>query len=403
MKQFLLLIFTCLFFQVEAQYCTPAYNPDPSVHIHNFNLGDIVNRNSFYDETQSYTFHTDITTDLEIGRTYPLTASGEVTAGIKGDWAIWIDFDDNRVFSSEERVWTDLDVRSTAGLLTIPDDPSIEGERRMRVSYVWTSQELDPCGEYNNGETEDYTVTFVSNLVESDYYCYPYDALDTDAFYINDFTFGNLENMNSGNNEFNYSIYSADDFSNQFVLGESYDFSLNKEGQEDITGGFSAWIDYNDNQLFEDTELVFEEGTAIVSAQGIITIPNDDSLLGMKKMRVRAERSPTFPLDPCGFEDATETEDYFIEIVLEANSTQELLSNIEFNIYPNPCTDFIQVQSAASKEFNYTIYNMYGQELISGINVSGNVMVNTMQLTAGIYVLKVDQEEQNKKFVFVKE
>ena len=365
----IVLLFLCI--QLNSQYCIPTYNEDPGIHIHNFNLGDIVNRNTLFVEGNPYVFFQNLKTDLQIGRTYPLTASGDVTGGIKGDWGIWIDYNNDEVFSEEERVWQDDNVLSTQGLLEIPNDPTIEGERRMRVSYVWTNSELDPCGDYSNGETEDYTVNFVTDSIDVDYYCMPFDALDTDAFFINDFTFGEISNLNSESNMFNYSVYSFDDFPNQFLIGETYDYTIKKEGEVAIDGGFVAWIEYDDDQIFEEDELVIDAGPEIFETSGMITIPNSSDVVGRKRMRVRAGWDPATPLAPCGFHSSTETEDYIINIVTEITDVSEIEEELIVNVYPNPSTEFIQISVAELDNYTFEIYNAFGQLVNKGeLNLS---------------------------------
>ncbi len=402
MKTLLTLFFLCLIFQLHSQYCTPTYNPDPGVHIHNFNLGDIVNRNSFFPEGNPYALNTDQTTNLEIGRTYPITASGDVTGGIEGDWAVWIDLNDDEVFSEDERLIYEVNVRYLITSLTIPENPTLEGKKRMRISYVWTFGDLEPCGEYNNGETEDYIVTFVNDPIDEDYYCIPYDALDIDAFFINDFTFGELVNLNSGSNDYNYEEYPEDAFQANFAIGTSYNYSIVKDGEENIDGGFTAWLDYNENEIFEDSEMIFQDGPDIVSAEGEVLIPNDESLLGVKRLRVRAGRSPAFPLDPCGFNSSTETEDYLINIVLPTSLQNNELDQL-FSLFPNPTNNHINLTSTESVNYQYKVLNAHGQVVMSGrVDKQKDIRIETAQLSVGLYIIQLQNGEKLGQKTFVK-
>lgn len=403
MKSLICLLLLISSFQLQAQYCVPTYNEDPPIHIHNFYLGDILNRNTFHSEGNPYIFYEDVTTELEMGRTYPISASGEVTSGLKGDWAIWIDFNEDEVFTIDERIWYETDVRSFTGDIEIPNNVNFLGQRRMRISYVWTSQELDPCGDYSSGETEDYIVTFVDQPIDKSYYCIPFDALNTDAFYINDFNFGEIVNENSKSNDYNFSSYSFEDFPNQFLVGESYGFNIVKDGQDGLDGGFAAWIDYNDDQVFSEDELVVEDGPDVFQTSGSIVIPADEEFVGKRKMRVRAGRSAAIPLDACGFDSSTETEDYIINIVTEITDISEINDAKDFRIYPNPSADFINIESLERGDFSYKIYNVFGQLMKEGRLVEGQQRkINVVNLQSSMYVILIDVNGKIFKQTFMK-
>ena len=406
MKNYLLLFFTCFCFQLNAQYCIPTYNSDPtSTLIHNFNLGDIVNRNSFADSTTSYTFYENITTSLEIGRTYPITASGPTTAGVQGDWAIWIDLNNDTIFSAEERLYTELNSRSTSGMFEVPNDPTLIGERRMRVSYIWTSQDLDPCGDYSLGESEDYNVKFV-DTVPTDYYCIPFDAFNTDEFIIDTLVFGDIANLTSGSNDYNFSDYLESEFTGDFILGDTIDYMISTDVVgTGIDGGFIAWIDFNDDQMFDTSEMVIEDGPDIFSTQGTVIIPSDSTFLGKRKMRVRAFRTNAFDAGPCGFDGGTETEDYIINIITEPIiiSTEDLEENIDVSIFPNPCVDFLNVKNEGRENFDYKIYSLLGQvKKVGQINQQNIFPIHVQHLQTGIYFLEIKKGQAKKQIKFLK-
>lgn len=402
----LILFLGCFGFQLNAQFCMPIYDPDPtSTLIHNFNLGDIVNRNSFADSATSYTFHEDLTTVLEIGRTYPITASGPSTAGVQGDWAIWIDFNNDTIFTMDERIYSVLNSRSTSGMIEIPDDVSILGDRRMRVSYVWTSQDLEPCGDYSKGESEDYNVKFVDTEVPTDYYCMPFDAFNTDEFIIDTLIIGELVNETSGSNDYNFSDFLETEFTGEFIIGDTIDYMLSTDVVGSISGGFVAWIDFNDDQIFDSSEIILEDGDDLFSTQGTFIMPSDSAFLGKRKMRIRAIRSNNFVADPCVFDNGTETEDYIINIITEPiiSSTNDLEDNINISIFPNPSSDVINVKNENRENFDYIIYNLLGQvEKTGQINQQNIYPINIQNFETGMYILEIRKEHLKKQVKFLK-
>ena len=159
---------------VNLAYCTPLYTIgcSSSDRITNFVLEDISNNtgSSCNSSPKGYSDYTGQSTDLTQGETY----IGSISIGNGGaaGVAIWIDFNNDRTFSTSERVFytaTNLASGSNNNAISviIPSDAT-PGEHRMRVRHVYTSgtnigASIDPCNEYNYGETEDYTVNIIAS------------------------------------------------------------------------------------------------------------------------------------------------------------------------------------------------------------------------------------------------
>ncbi|RYZ56349.1 MAG: hypothetical protein EOP49_00585, partial [Sphingobacteriales bacterium] len=97
---------------------------------------------------------------LTAGTTYSGTMSS--TYGSSEFARIWIDSDNDGVFSAGEQVGTMSPVPSTAAPFSITLASSISsGTYRMRVRLAYsagTASSIDPCTNYNYSETHDYTV-----------------------------------------------------------------------------------------------------------------------------------------------------------------------------------------------------------------------------------------------------
>jgi hypothetical protein len=105
------------------------------------------------------------TGDLQAGTTYNIQVTyGSFTAQ---QCAVWIDFNENGVFETTERVGFTTS-NSTAAFQTVsfpislPCNPT-PGVKRMRVRNVYftNGNTIDPCATYSFGETEDYDVTIL--------------------------------------------------------------------------------------------------------------------------------------------------------------------------------------------------------------------------------------------------
>lgn len=103
---------------------------------------------------------------MQAATSYSMT----VTAGsFSGQaFAVWIDANDDNVFSASEKVGFSTTTTSTSfGSVTfninLPCTPPL-GIHRMRVRGVWlgTGSTMDPCLSYGYGEAEDYLVQYVA-------------------------------------------------------------------------------------------------------------------------------------------------------------------------------------------------------------------------------------------------
>ena len=71
-------------------------------------------------------------------------------------WQVWIDLDQDGVFSDEEVLFSGNSQGTLSGEIVVPPDTP-EGNTRMRISMKWGGQPPS-CGSFTYGEVEDYTV-----------------------------------------------------------------------------------------------------------------------------------------------------------------------------------------------------------------------------------------------------
>ena len=112
-----------------------------------------------------YGNYTNLSTTLDAGLTYPISLQTVSYSDAK-NWLVWIDFDQNLVFDSTELVVDVMNTTSTTQNVVIPPT-ALNGSTRMRVKLYnnsyWSDNYLSPCGEFNTGEIEDYTIIINSN------------------------------------------------------------------------------------------------------------------------------------------------------------------------------------------------------------------------------------------------
>lgn len=93
--------------------------------------------------------------------------------------------------------------------------------------------------------------------------------------------------------------------------GSSHNISISVGYQSQ---GYTVWIDFNENNTFESSEVVFSANpTSAMSASGTVNIPASVTA-GTKKMRVRIAYNTTAPFDPCNNYTYGEAEDYSVVV-----------------------------------------------------------------------------------------
>jgi PKD repeat protein len=155
-------------------YCYPSANCSWGDGFTGFSLEDISNMNNGC-SPDGYGDFTDMTTELEPGATY----SVDWTVGYSNQEAsLWIDLNDDKIFSDNERLITDFAMASSGNVytteFTVPDGV-IPGNKRLRIRANWQNSSADPCANFTYGETEDYTIIIPGSTLNA---AFTSDVLD---------------------------------------------------------------------------------------------------------------------------------------------------------------------------------------------------------------------------------
>lgn len=152
-------------------------------------------------------------------------------------------------------------------------------------------------------------------------YCIPTSNCAADDF-INNFTFNTISNLNSGASNCGTNSYILSTLTTTVVKGSTY--ALSVQSGQSWGQGFGVWIDYNQNQNFNDPgEFVYGSPTFSTNTYNAnITIPNT-ALSGQTRLRVRCRYNQTVPPgSSCVAFNYGETEDY--NITIQANNVPPL-------------------------------------------------------------------------------
>ncbi|RFZ90317.1 T9SS C-terminal target domain-containing protein [Mucilaginibacter conchicola] len=152
-------------------YCASAPTSTADSKINNFTLSNI-NKNGAAGCT-SYTDNTNLSAQLEIGKTYPFSITmGTCGANFNKAAKIFIDWNGNGVFDAGELVATTNVINGTgtyAGNITVPTTVTAGNTTVLRIVLTETSNAatITACGSYAKGETQDYRVQFVKPSVDA--------------------------------------------------------------------------------------------------------------------------------------------------------------------------------------------------------------------------------------------
>jgi len=197
-------------------------------------------------------------------------------------------------------------------------------------------------------------------------------SYDTEAFYFADL------NINSTNNTIAVSKY--------------WNNSTYKEA-------VSAWIDFNQNGVFETSENILETGANTnTPVSNTFSVPNSTvTKTGTTRMRVILKYYSTANQtinDPCGNYDEGETEDYNVKIVDPSLSVSENTMEDGLLIFPNPYTNHLNIKfKHATQNTNINIYDISGRSILEFKNITltnNTFKINHLnKIATGTYFIKI--------------
>ncbi|MES2863404.1 MAG: GEVED domain-containing protein [Bacteroidota bacterium] len=140
-------------------YCVASgENVNGSLRINSFVCANLNNVTNTYN---AYTYYSSTPILLNKGNTYAATGNFNTTWG-SNDFLVWIDYNNDGVFSLTEKVVSDLDTGNLGtGNFTVPFD-AVSGNVRMRVRLGYWGDYSNACGT-TLGEVEDYLVQISDN------------------------------------------------------------------------------------------------------------------------------------------------------------------------------------------------------------------------------------------------
>ena len=153
---------TCAITVEEPSYCSPTFSNPSDDYIKNFTTtGGVTNiSNSSTYETGGYSdYYGTLSASIEAGETLSCTVTPSSTSYSYGH-SIWVDWNKNYEFESDERVAysTSVATGNWTGEIEVPATTA-QGDYRMRVIHLFYYNVTNPCHSASYGEGEDYKLT----------------------------------------------------------------------------------------------------------------------------------------------------------------------------------------------------------------------------------------------------
>jgi Secretion system C-terminal sorting domain/GEVED domain/Cleaved Adhesin Domain len=191
------------------------------------------------------------------------------------------------------------------------------------------------------------------------------------------------------------------------------------DGPGTYTNKYIVFVDWNQNGVLNDAgEVYFDAAPLIitsstgldaVSVTGNINVPVT-ATLGNTVIRIKKMYS-TLATIPAGFNNPCissssglqygEVHDYVVNVTAQVFAT-DTFSSINFKSFPNPVKDILNL-SYDKNITGVSILNLLGQEVLSIKNDNQEVKIDMSGLTAGVYLVKVNADNEVKTIKVIKE
>lgn len=214
---------------------------------------------------------------------------------------------------------------------------------------------------------------------------------------ITDFALEEIENYGSG-----CDVLNGRGWSQYMELGPAH-LEAGMSHTMTISSGYndqyvSAWIDWNDNWVFDEDEkvvenFVIENGNELYDIDFVVP---EEVCTGIYRLRVRTNYNLECN-DPCMQYYYGEAEDYLIEVG-NVGIVEEVINKLQ--VYPNPATNLISVD-AETKIERIELVNNAGQMVFAQEARDSRLVVDVSVFSSGIYILKVYSQDQimTRKFI----
>ena len=373
--------------------------------------------------------------NLQIGETYTITAEGNTYGDFSNYMVAFIDWNQDEILDDANEVYEigtlvnsdGNDGTSISFDITVPAD-ALAGSTRIRITKTYGDPQsialINPCaiemdafGQGANGGFGQ-AIDFTLDVTAAPEFPAPYcdiDDTDTTTEEITSIIFADADITNTDTSSI---LVDKTATIANLQIGETYTITVEGNTYGDFDNDIVAFIDWNQNEILDDANEVYEIGTLInsdgndgTSISFDITVPAD-ALTGSTRIRVTktyGDPQSIALINPCAIEmDAFgqganggygQAIDFTLDI--ETLGTNQFDKNA-LTVYPIPTRDFLNIEYKDAID-EVTVYNHIGQEVYLQKSDSSKLQLNLSNLKSGIYFVKLSSNETQHNFKIVKE
>ncbi len=335
---------------VSGSYCIPEYNfPDAPLanYIAGVQFGAIDNMGVGSPNNPPLTDYTHLSTTVNAGDVVPLVVYSSLYDNYTGSSSIgtvveaWIDYNNDGIFDPSESIAMGTYGSNTQLIFYVSIPSGVDGARVMRIRHT-LSDFPGPCDINSCGEAHDYLVNIGGYCTPE--YMFPTEPLEN---YIAGVQFGDINNLGTGSPTNSQPLWDYTSMSTTVSGGQTYQLVVfsslidNYNGLSTISTFVEAWIDYNDDGIFDPSEKI-AEGAYVDESKLTFQVTIPGNVIGERRMRIR-HSSNDYP-GPCDINSCGEAEDYTVviqecsldagdDVVLDLGNTTQLTADEGFATY----------------------------------------------------------------------
>lgn len=348
--------------------------------------------------------------DLDEEATYPIVLQGNTNGNHTDTFTVFIDWNENGDFTDPGEMYFAGSVTNSTGTdeqyagtdITAPYAST--GTKRMRIIKHRTATEIpewpeDPCGVYEYGQAEDYTLI----VTHPDFFC--------ESEYLGDLT-GGLGNLQTIRYAADYSIgiesepvYIKELVFKMFNEISTADIYIYKDDEgkpgellgsrTQVTPEFQEWVG---NELGYDVYLIslmFEPipsgNTGEIHWVALETTAASGNLPNFWETAIETTNSVAYLSTDGGSSWTPDTENrdaaFWIYGICGEMNTNDFSGGYDFNYYPNPVNDVLKIHSA-EKIKQLTVFDASGVEKLN-FSSPVNAEFNLSLLPPNHYFIRV--------------
>jgi bacillolysin len=286
-------------------YCAPVGSNDADEIIGEIKFGSLDGNANWY-AVNGFSYNTYWLPKVWKGETYNLVIKPKFIGALQNTFkeeyfTIWIDYNLNKAFEPSEIIFQGHTSMFAGAPVTIPANAGT-GITHLRIVMSRDAYSTNPCLPVEFGQAEDFKININAAQPLSGNYCSPRGICFQGGTSPYDYRVGTVsvgQWSQFGNYGEGYSDYYVSYNFNllQVNAGQIYPLILHPYENQG-TKYWKVWIDYNQNSIFEDEEIVFQNQIPSLADISASIAIDPSALAGTTRMRVALSYFAD-SLDPC--------------------------------------------------------------------------------------------------------